>query len=247
MQVAGQFFVLRNQELAQSVTMPDKLFLRGAPIPQYQDCRLWMNQLSTFEATRDLRRRGLNPLVLNMANKRFPGGGVKRGDFGQEEALGRATNMMYGLEEAEQKRMYPIPDGKGILLKKVLFLRDDHQFLPQQELFDADVFALPAYDCNPGHRSGYDKPDVGYEQNTMEKIRQYLRVAIWNGNDSIIAGAFGCGAYKNDPQFIANCFNSILREPEFDHQFQEIVFAIRGQPGGRNQNYETFRRTLLPD
>ena len=40
-----------------------------------------------------LQQEGYNPVVLNLASRRNPGGGVKNGSRAQEESLFRSTNL----------------------------------------------------------------------------------------------------------------------------------------------------------
>jgi len=62
---------------------------------------------------------------------------------------------------------------------------------------------------------------------TKNKIRTIFRIALENGNDSLVLGAFGCGAFRNPPVQIARLFHDIINENEFNNRFKKIVFAIR--------------------
>ena len=44
-----------------------------------------------------LQQEGYNPVVLNLASRRNPGGGVKNGSRAQEESLFRSTNLFLSL------------------------------------------------------------------------------------------------------------------------------------------------------
>ena len=59
-----------------------------------------------------------------------------------------------------------------------------------------------------------------------EKMRTIFRIALNHGHDSIVLGAWGCGAFKNPPQHIAKLFHQIMEEEEFLDRFRKIVFAI---------------------
>merc|ERR1712176_289914 len=52
------------------------------------------------------------------------------------------------------------------------------------------------------------------EQLTREKMRSIMHVAESQGHDALVLGAFGCGAFQNDPQLIARLFAELL-ETEF--------------------------------
>ena len=58
------------------------------------------------------------------------------------------------------------------------------------------------------------------------KIRTIYRIALANGHDSIVLGAFGCGVYNLLPSEVSRLFYDILNESEFKGNFKKIVFAI---------------------
>lgn len=57
-------------------------------------------------------------------------------------------------------------------------------------------------------------------------MRTILRIAMEHGNEALVLGAMGCGAFANPPREIARLFHEVLMEKEFERQFKEIVFAI---------------------
>ena len=59
-----------------------------------------------------------------------------------------------------------------------------------------------------------------------DKIRAIYNLAIINGHDSLVLGAFGCGAYHLRPDLVAPLFRDILDEDEFFGRFKDIRFAI---------------------
>ena len=44
--------------------------------------------------------------------------------------------------------------------------------------------------------------------------------------DNIILGAFGCGAFSNDPEVISSVFKRILIDEEYFKYFVNVHFAI---------------------
>ena len=58
---------------------------------------------------------------------------------------------------------------------------------------------------------------------------------------SVILGAFGCGAFKNNPEIVAQAYKNIL--PEFNHAFKTIEFAIFCK-GEDTTNYTTFKKII---
>ena len=73
-------------------------------------------------------------------------------------------------------------------------------------------------------------PDGGFTPQgdaiQLNKIRTIYRLALKNGHDSIVLGAFGCGVNKLPCDAVADQFRRVLEELEFKRKFKEIVFAI---------------------
>ena len=55
-----------------------------------------------------------------------------------------------------------------------------------------------------------------------------LSVAAVHRADILVLGAFGCGAFQNNPRIVAQAYKNIL--PEFDGQFSKIEFAVYCSP-----------------
>ena len=73
------------------------------------------------------------------------------------------------------------------------------------------------------------------------RARHILTVAASKGVDALVLGAFGCGAFQNDPTVVAEAYKSVLQE--FKSYFSLIEFAIycRLQETG---NYDAFNRVF---
>ncbi|NGX36215.1 MAG: hypothetical protein K1000chlam1_01054, partial [Candidatus Anoxychlamydiales bacterium] len=88
-----------------------------------------------------------------------------------------------------------------------------------------------------------------YENATKEKIRNILKTAILTGHDAIVLSAFGCGAFRNNPEAVSRLFHEVLSErvdttgapgkmdvgPLKRQNYKDVikvVFAIKG--GGSN-------------
>ena len=73
------------------------------------------------------------------------------------------------------------------------------------------------------------------------RLRHMFTVVAHHGAEIFVTGAFGCGAFQNNPEVVAQAYKKILAE--FDGYFKEIIFAIYCRPNGL-QNFETFKRIL---
>jgi uncharacterized protein (TIGR02452 family) len=76
----------------------------------------------------------------------------------------------------------------------------------------------------------YRSEDGGFttegEQIMFDKIRTIYRIALLNGHDSLVLGAFGCGVFQLKPELVAQYFKQVLDEDEFHGKFHTIVFAM---------------------
>lgn len=218
---------------------------RGPAIPMAD----WVevHNTTTYATLCRVAQQGYNPLVLDMANAVTKGGGVLNGALAQEETLCRQSDLYSGLEEAERLGGYPIPVHGGILVPGVQFFRDDaDQGYAFRAPITADVFVSAAFNSNRRHGLGYDRPadEAVYEAGMKEKMRTMFRMAIQNGNDSLLLSAFGCGAFRNIPEHVARFYREVLLEPEFAGAFRKVFFGIYDPPGIQHQNAPVFQEIL---
>jgi uncharacterized protein (TIGR02452 family) len=61
---------------------------------------------------------------------------------------------------------------------------------------------------------------------TKTKIRTILRIVGKYKHDCLVLGAFGCGAFANPPNHMAELFREVLFEKEFISKFKLIIFSI---------------------
>lgn len=216
-----------------------------APSPELgeRDTEILVEPITSFEMAKKIVNRGYKPLVLDMANRYSHGGGVRNGATAQEEVLCRQSNLYPALEVLVDRQQYPLPEFGGAYIPNVQFFRDDaYNFV---DPFTVDVFVSAAYNCNVGSR-GYDKPENEheYENGTRLKIQNMLRAAIQMGNRAVVLSAFGCGAFRNDTNFIAQIYREILNDPEFQGKFDIVAFGIYDPPAAEVQNCPIFERVL---
>lgn len=56
-----------------------------------------------------------------------------------------------------------------------------------------------------------------------KRLRRILEVALSEGCDTIILGAFGCGAFQNNPEVVALANRNVIKD--YLHAFKNIEFA----------------------
>lgn len=184
--------------------------------------------------------------VLNFANPNEPGGGVKRGARAQEECLCRCSNL-YNVLATEvlaqfyyrwhkQNTNYLFSDRVIYSLNIQIIKSDDYQLLDSP--FSVDVITCAA----PYNVYGFDRELL---KSTYEsRITNILEAAIDNNVDTIVLGAFGCGAFHNPPELMAESFKEILINRGYYKFFENVVFAIINA-NRFDRNFAVFQGTLI--
>jgi uncharacterized protein (TIGR02452 family) len=160
-------------------------------------------------------------LALNFANGVHPGGGFLSGSRAQEEVLCRSSALFATLEgdpmyAAHARR--PLPDSSdwAILSPDVpVFRDDDGRPLPAP-------WPLAMLTCAAPYA-----PRVGTDASADlmgARIRRVLAIARAYEYSALVLGAWGCGAFSNDPWRIAGHFREALAAQA--GAFTAVVFAI---------------------
>ena len=190
---------------------------------------------TSLSAARRLIDEGHDPLILNMANGVTPGGSLLFGGRGQEEYLCRSSalwstirdNPMYAAH-AEQGNLEC--SDWAILSPDVPIIRDDDG-LPLGSPWLASFITCAAPYT---HRVGRGRS----REIMASRVERLLTIAASHGYKSLILGAWGCGAFGNEPTVVANAFLAALTGPLSDC-FQRITFAIPDWSEDR-RNLEPF-------
>ena len=73
-------------------------------------------------------------------------------------------------------------------------------------------------------------------------MRTVLGAAASTGKPNLVLGAWGCGAFGNNPHAVAQIFKDQLLSEEFRGKFANVVFAIIDPMG--TGNLKPFRRVF---
>ena len=198
--------------------------------------------------------------VLNFASSTNPGGGVTKGSTAQEECLCRCSNLYLTLYQEKcireyyninKKYMSNLGSDAIIYSRNVYVFKDkDYNMLPVEDRFYVDVLTCAAPNLRENPRNQYNS-NASEEKLTLtdeelynihvKRARNILNVAIKNEDDYLILGAFGCGAFRNNPEIVAKAYKDVLQD--YMYCFKVIDFAIID--GKYSNNYEIFKRILL--
>lgn len=198
------------------------------------DADVIVEENTTFAAARKYLMYG-KTAVLNFANLEVPGGGVKNGAMAQEECLCRSSNLYACLQESKvfpdfyeyHRNLHNIFYSDRLIYTSgvTVFKTDDDipQIMEESEWFNVDVIT-----CSAPYLAMQKYIDLTVLKNVFKsRVKNIFEAAKDNGIDVIILGAFGCGAFKNNPRIVAEAFAEVIREEDYKHCFKNIVFAIK--------------------
>lgn len=216
----------------------------------------------TLEASEPYAKQGKRVCVLNFASATNPGGGVVHGSSAQEEAICRCstlypclnTRMMWNeFYTPHRNADNPLYNDDCIFTPGVKVFKSDINFpelSAEAGWWDVDVItcaapnlrSIPSNRMNPN--AGSRKADITYEGLKAlftARIQRIFEVAMANGADVLILGAFGCGAFCNPPELVAEVFAKFTEK--YRDCFDVIEFAVF-HTERETKNYVTFKETL---
>src|SRR5262245_4078790 len=188
----------------------------------FPETRVQVTNETTLGASLRLVERGLRPLALNFANGIHPGGGFLGGARAQEEVLCRSSALYQTLVgdpmyEEHRKRQLPDSTDWAIYSPDVpVFRMDDGTELQHPWLLSFITCAAP-------YAPGIGQPQAG--DLLQKRIHRVLAIARSYGHSALVLGAWGCGAFANDPHRTAIDFRQTL-ENDYSGVFSDIIFAI---------------------
>ena len=229
-----------------------------------QPAQLVLTKERTFQAAEKYVRnpcyQGKRICVLNFASSMNPGGGVVRGASAQEESLCRCSTLYFCLDAVRDTFYLPHRNGLSFLHN------DDVIYTPRVTVFKSDVakprplsekdwYQVDVISCAAPNLHRYfgqllkvlgteEKPAISCEhlfQIHTKRLSRILDVAVQQQVDVMFLGAFGCGAFMNDPEVVSKAMVQVARE--YAHCFKVIEFPVFCRPREK-ENYVAFQQAL---
>lgn len=247
--VSGQRFIAESEEIP------------GLNLNVYKkQARIVVSRKRTYEAA--AYYKGQHVVVHNFASAVNPGGGVVYGASAQEECLCRCSNLYFCLNTPDMWGMFytphraakdPIHNDDIIYTPGIVVFKTDTdlpELMERKDWYKTDVITCAApnlreipgniYNCENGaSASGISNYDL---QIIHEKrLRRILDSAVMNHADTVVLGAFGCGAFRNDPHAVASAAANVLSD--YIYAFENIEFAVYCRPND-DFNYRVFNSVL---
>lgn len=216
-------------------------------IPEHtaKDTKIVLTGNRTFEAARQYP--GKRIAVLNFANNHNIGGAPFSAGA-QEESLCRCSTLYPCLqacyetfyqphiEAFHSKRMTAMGNDDLIYTPGVMVFKSDESepiMLSPDQWYPVNVITSAAPEC-------YAFPALpdSYKRTIKSRLKQVLDVAAAEGNEVLILGAWGCGAFHNPAYTVAMTFKELLKDYDC---FETVEFAIGDK---YSRNFEAFERAF---
>lgn len=203
------------------------------------------NEKANAAAQRLLKLGTKKIVALNFASATSPGGGFLGGSQAQEEDLCRASGlypclknkpMFYNTNIAADDLYY---NDNMIYSPDVMFFRGEYAYQMLDEPFPLSIITSPAPCLRNIAPEEVDEERVTKTLN--QRAKRIFEVATANEHRTLILGAWGCGAFMNDPESVIAAFQAAMVEfPYFDH----IHFAVYDDREPASV-FELFKQKML--
>ena len=231
---------------------PEQLADLKPALPIYENSQIEIVNETSLEGAKRLHEQQTFQRigVLNFASAKNAGGGFLGGSQAQEESLARSSALYASLQECPEYYNYHRRQNKSLLYSNYMiytkdcpiFRHDNGELLSEQYKIDFITSAAP--NCGALTRQ---QPEslAQLEAVFVNRIRAVLNLALQQGCDALVLGAWGCGVFANQPQSVANWFaDQLTGDGEFAKSFQHISFSIPENPRVAENNL-SFQRAFI--
>jgi len=217
--------------------------------------KIVISKSKTFDAARKYTEG--RTAVLNFASATTPGGGVTKGSSAQEESLCRCSTLYPTLTNERCWKEFYLPHRENLnplhnddiiwIPDVIVFKDDDYKLLDRKDWKKISVITCAAPNLREKNVDIFnvDKPlkkpisdkelfDIHYK-----RAMKIFAVAAKKQVKNLVIGAFGCGAFKNDPCVVAKAWKKAIEN--FNYQ---MIFEFAIYDSKYSNNYEIFKKVF---
>lgn len=183
-------------------------------------------------------------VMLDFASYKNPGGGFIRGCTAQDEMICASSNL-YNIISNDKFIQGFYKQNRENLNAGAYSNR--HIYVPMVVVEDSEnkwFTTVNVINCaapNKSHAIRYNKSIIPKLDEAMKsRIDQVIYSAYAHGDNVLVLGAFGCGVFKNDPEFVAGVFMDLLTT-KYKGVFKRVIFGI---PNKESKNYLAFEKVF---
>lgn len=217
--------------------------------------KIIISKSKTFDAARKYTEG--RTAVLNFASATTPGGGVTKGSSAQEESLCRCSTLYPTLTNERCWKEFYLPHRENLnplhnddiiwIPDVVVFKDDDYNKLDRNEWKEISVITCAAPNLREKNVDIFnvDEPlkkpitdkelfDIHYK-----RAMKIFAVAAKKQVENLVIGAFGCGAFKNDPCVVAKAWKKAIEVFNYPMIFEFAIYDSK-----YSNNYEVFKKVF---
>lgn len=249
-----------NQLLIPEYMQVDEIMQTEVKLRSHDEGIVLVSKKRTYEAASAYR--GMKVCVHNFASATNPGGGVTKGSSAQEECLCRCSTLYFNLNTSDmwggfysphRAMQDPIHNDDCIYTPDVVVFKSDTaepKLLKEEEWYNVNVVTcaapnlrlMPSNAMNTGDgvkRAKISDKDL-YDLH-VKRLTRIMDIAVAGGNEVVILGAFGCGAFENNPEVVAKASKTVV--DKYKNKFKTIEFAVYCSPKDE-RNFTVFNSII---
>lgn len=211
--------------------------------PRHTQVHTFVYNQTTLAVAEARIAQGYRVAILNLASATSPGGGWLNGSMAQEESLARSSTLVHSLRDDEfyfdsSHHRNPFYNDTVLVSPAVPFFRHhDGQFIDTP--WHADVITSAAVHAMAVRRYMSERqPEIALHM--QYRTQKVFQVATTLDADILILGAWGCGAFGNNPNDIAQIMRDMMDVVDM-RRFVAIDFAVADMYDPP-LNYQAFAR-----
>jgi len=196
------------------------------------------NSTDTLAAAVSLLDTCTSVAALNFASAKHAGGGWLSGAQAQEESITRRSTLFASLScdsarpyyEHNMSNLKPVNNGlytDAIIFSSSVAILQPDEADPFRYLTSPPSCAfLTCPAPNATHALRMNEPLASIEGVFRARIDRVLAVAKARNIEGLVLGAWGCGVFGNDPNFVAQTMMSLLKG-KYRGVFKAVSFPLR--------------------
>lgn len=214
-------------------------------IRQIKDTAISVKQGTTLNIARlESENSNVKIGILNFASAKNPGGGFLKGSNAQEESIARSSGLYNCIQDSSMYIVNTENNRKCLYNHNLIyspgvpvFRNDDNELISP---YMVDILTVPA--VNAKQAALKRVPVETIEKTMIERMDNMFSVAVDKNIDVLILGAWGCGVFGGDFNFISYNFLKFLKN-KYSGCFSKVVFALLSEEDIQilNKNLEHFK------
>lgn len=179
--------------------------------------------------------------ILNFASFSNPGGGFMIGSRAQEECLCHESFLYNVLKEFNEYYEWNRQHKNNSMYQHRALYSPNIIFEHNGKKLFCDVLTCASPSISWAIKTKNTRILELNKNILKERIKMILDISAKENVETLILGAFGCGAFKQSPDLVSKYFNDLLHCGTYGN-FKQVIFAI---PQSIDKtNYDTFIKNI---